>query len=157
MCGVWFQPDLRVGKGQRTCGKASCRKEQRRRTQASYYARNPDYWVSRRLRKQADRAEQQFKRRGGRQAVLPPPAAVGRVPWEIGQEALKARGLILMGYVVRLLLRLGQDAMRAQVQEQSREFRRLLRMGSSRRDAEATPRMSGRISRTARDGASRRD
>jgi len=55
VCRRWFVPDPRVRGKQRTCLRAECRKEQRRRTQASYRRRNEgEEWESQ-LRSRVER------------------------------------------------------------------------------------------------------
>ena len=61
ICHCWFLPDNRVGSRQRTCGHPECRKQRRRKMQAAWRVRNPDYFTARRL-----------------QALPSPPAQPGR-------------------------------------------------------------------------------
>lgn len=54
VCGRWFFPDPRVGARQRTCG-GECSSARRRRAQAAWRERHPEYWAAARLRAAAER------------------------------------------------------------------------------------------------------
>jgi hypothetical protein len=134
VCKRWFFPDLRVGGRQRTCGADACRAEQRRRTQAQWAGRNPDYWAARRLRAQAERLQDGGAAQDAttpaavappEPRVHPPPAAMARVPWDMVQDAFGPQGLVLIAFLVRLAHRAAQDAMRAQLVERTGEIDRL--------------------------------
>ena len=111
MCGKWFSPDPRVKGSQKTCGRESCRKEQRRRTQAAWRKRNPGYWAERRLREKVEQVES-----GERTAApcRPPPAVMAEVPWGYAQDAIGVKSVVFLGFIVRLLFRAVQDEMRGQ-------------------------------------------
>ena len=51
MCGRWYRPDTRTKKHQTCCGKTSCRKKRKARTNKSWRTRHPGYDKSRRLKK----------------------------------------------------------------------------------------------------------
>lgn len=46
-CGRFFVPDRRVGKRQRSCGDAGCRKKRKQASQKRWVAENPDYFSGR--------------------------------------------------------------------------------------------------------------
>lgn len=47
VCGRYFKPDCRTKFRQRICGKDSCRKEQKKRSQAEWLKKNPGYFEGR--------------------------------------------------------------------------------------------------------------
>ena len=49
ICHHWFLPDTRVGSRQHTCGRPGCQQQRRRKMQAAWRARNPDYFAGRRI------------------------------------------------------------------------------------------------------------
>ena len=99
ICGRWFTPNPRVGYRQRTCLRPECRKKQRRKRQEKFATRNPEYWVERRLREQAERLET-----GGSTAILRgPPAEMRRMPTEFAQTAIGSQGVVIMGFLGRML------------------------------------------------------
>jgi len=133
VCRVWFLPDPRVGTRQRTCSEA-CREAQRKRTQAKWRQRNPDYWAARRLSARAGQLDEgvgcktardggdgvrdgpQLCGRSGRLrsgvAIRPPPSEMARVPWDMVQDAFGSQGVVLIAFLVRLAQRRVQAEMR---------------------------------------------
>jgi hypothetical protein len=65
ICRHWFRPDPRVGVRQRACRKVECQAARRRQTQAAWRARNPDYFIARRIQERGalpwDLAQDQFR------------------------------------------------------------------------------------------------
>ena len=49
ICRHWFFPDNRVGRRQHTCGRPDCQRQRRRKMQAAWRARYPDYFAGRRI------------------------------------------------------------------------------------------------------------
>src|SRR6266566_129626 len=49
ICRRWFRPDPRVGARQRACSNPSCQKARHQQAQARWCARNPDYFIARRI------------------------------------------------------------------------------------------------------------
>jgi hypothetical protein len=47
VCGMPFIPDHRVGQNQKVCQKLSCKLERKRRAQARWLKKNPDYFKGR--------------------------------------------------------------------------------------------------------------
>jgi hypothetical protein len=43
-CRCWFHPHPRLKQRQKTCGRPSCRQEQKRRASQQWRARHPDYF-----------------------------------------------------------------------------------------------------------------
>lgn len=129
VCREWFTPSAKQGDRQRTCGDDACRIEQRRRTQADWRRRNPQYPAMRR----ADAAVARIEQAAGGSNLCgfgPPPGVYGRVPWEVAKDAMHAQGIVLMAIFGRLLLKDAKDAMRRQRIEITAEFTGLLREGA---------------------------
>ena len=112
ICRRWYAAHPRTRTTQRTCGREECRRERRRQTQAAYRKEHADYWVERRLREQAARAERVDA--DGRPVVRPPPRSMRQVPWEMAQDAFGVEGAVIIAYIARLAMRSGQDAIQAQ-------------------------------------------
>ncbi len=106
VCRRWFTPTARVGDRQRTCGEPSCRREQKRRTQAGWTARHPDYWAERRVRAQADRlATERGPLRG-------PPPGLREIPFELAQDAMGVQAFVIIVLLARIQHRATQDAIK---------------------------------------------
>ncbi len=122
VCRCWYLPDPRTRHRQKTCGLDECRIEWRRRTQARWRARNPDYAAERRLRSQAEKAEKAKTGEATAVSIRAPPKAIDKVPWELGAEALGVPGALFIAFVLRLLLRGAKDETREQPTERKEEF-----------------------------------
>lgn len=94
-CKLWFQPDTRVGARQYACSASACQKRRRRRKQAKWRRRNPDYFVGRRWTA-ATAAEKPRPPRA--------PAPLGQVPWDVVQSQMKSKPAVILGLFGRLLL-----------------------------------------------------
>ena len=105
ICRRWFVPDPRVGKRQRACRKPKCQASRRKKTQASWRANNPDYFIGRRIQKRG--AEKR------RPAPLRLAAPLSQLPWDIAQDQFKVQGADFIGVMGRLLLRTAQDQFKA--------------------------------------------
>jgi hypothetical protein len=103
-------PDPRVGDRQTTCSSPSCQKARRARTQSRWRANNPSYQAEYRLREQAAKLES-----GEREAeqLRGPPAAMSRVPWTFGKDAMGSQGVVFMAFLLRLFMRSGKDQTRS--------------------------------------------
>jgi hypothetical protein len=105
ICRHWFRPDPRVGLRQRACRQAECQAARRRQTQAAWRARNPDYFVARRIQD-----------RGARPQPPEPlrlPAPLVQLPWDIAQDEFVVKGADFIGVMGTLLLRTAQDQFKA--------------------------------------------
>ena len=139
ICRKWFIPDRRVGSRQKTCS-AECREEWRRRRQADWRRRNPEYykarWLKERARRaaEADRATAEALKaiRAGREppegVVVPDrPSAMrmagelGRLPWDAMQFEIGIEVTDFIAVVSKVLVRLVQSEIRAQMLENTRE------------------------------------
>jgi hypothetical protein len=122
----WFTPDPRIGDRQRVCASPQCQAERRKKTQASWRERNPEYFVARRLK--------------ARTALLSPPPAsspsappppplppsplrlpppLDRLPWDIAQDEFGVQGADFLGIFGKVLLHAAQDQRRVQVPDSS--------------------------------------
>jgi hypothetical protein len=108
-------PDPRVGDRQRVCGKAECKKEFRRRTQAAWRERHPGYFIEWRARERAGR--------GASESVEPPRLAppLSALPWELAQEEFGIAGADFLGSMGRLLVGHAKDETRSQELETTGE------------------------------------
>jgi hypothetical protein len=141
ICRRWFRPDPRVGGRQRTCSRPECQRERRVRTQASWRARNPEYYHHRRLTLRsaaAEAAEQALAVRGGgkaptaavvRPAPLAMPACLQRVPWDLLQDEITVQVTDAIGVTAREIMRAVKDQKRVELID-SRGAMRRLRRGS---------------------------
>jgi hypothetical protein len=100
------RPPARVGDRQRACSSPSCQSSRRAKTQASWRARNPDYFSARRLQHLTEHGEP------GPPMRLPAPLA--RLPWDLAQDAFKPQGAGFLALFGRVLHRAAQDQMPAQ-------------------------------------------
>ncbi len=105
VCRRWFQPDARVGDRQRACSLPECQAALRKRTQAAWRERNPDYATGWRL-----------QRRGGEGTRDGPhaPPPLHRVPWDLAKDEFGVQGTEILGCLGRLLVRHAKDEMRGQ-------------------------------------------
>lgn len=104
ICRRWFRPDPRVGERQRACDRPECQTARRRKTQASWRGRNPDYAIAWRLdRRKAQPEEPETLR-------LPPP--LPRLPWHLAKDEFGAQGADFLGVMATLILRAAKDQMR---------------------------------------------
>ena len=104
ICRCWFRPDNRVGSRQRACSKPACQASRRRKRQAAWRTRNPDYFAGRRIQ--------------ARMAVDPPPEALrlppplNQLPWDIAQSEFGVQGADFIGVMGALLLRSTQSQLK---------------------------------------------
>lgn len=103
-CGKRFRPDPRVGSRQRACSAVDCQKKRRKKTQANWRARNPDYRIGYQLKKRAAQVKAGAKsaamveliRLPDPPAPLPVPAALKSIPWEFAQSEIGVVGTDLL-------------------------------------------------------------
>jgi hypothetical protein len=105
VCRRWFRPDPRVGLRQRACGQPDCQAARRVQTQKSWRARNPDYFIARRIEERGNPDQPPEPLR------LPPP--LSRLPWDIAQDEFGVKGADFIGIFGTVLLRAAQDQFRA--------------------------------------------
>jgi hypothetical protein len=107
ICRKWFRPDVRVGNRQRTCGQPECQKVLRKRALAAWRARNPDYFIARRIqsRCQSERAPEPLR--------LPHP--LSNLPWDIAQDEFGHKGADFIGVMGAVLLQSAKNQLKRQV------------------------------------------
>jgi hypothetical protein len=110
ICRRWFQPDPRVGTRQRVCSQGACQLNRRRRKQADWRTRNPEYFVARRLQERAAEKRDPELR-------LPPP--LSRLPWDLAQSQFGAEGADFLGEFGKLIIGSTQSQRKAQVADSS--------------------------------------
>jgi hypothetical protein len=96
ICRRWFRPDNRVGSRQLACSKPQCQLLRRRKKQAAWRARNPDYFSGRRI--QARGASDQPPE------PLRLPSPLNQLPWDIAQSEFGVQGADFIGVMGALLV-----------------------------------------------------
>jgi hypothetical protein len=107
ICRRWFRPDVRVGSRQHTCNRPECQAARRKRTQANWCARNPDYFTAWRIQAR-DGGE-------GTPEPLRLPSPLTSLPWDIAQAELGPKGADFVGIMGALLLRATKDQFKGQI------------------------------------------
>jgi hypothetical protein len=104
ICHRWFRPDNRVGSRQHACARPECQTSRRRKKQAAWRARNPDYFAGRRIeaRKILDPPPEPLR--------LPPP--LNQLPWDIAQSEFGVQGADFLGVMCGVLLSSAQSQLR---------------------------------------------
>jgi hypothetical protein len=105
ICRRWFRPDNRVGSRQRACSKPACQALRRRKKQATWRARNPDYFAGRRI-----------QARGACDEPVEPlrlPTPLNRLPWDIAQSEFGVQGADFIAVMGALLLCFTQSQLKA--------------------------------------------
>ena len=105
ICRRWFQPEPQVIARQRTCKDPVCRAALRRKTQASWRNRNPEYAATRRLDQRANQTKPPAE-----PLRLPPP--LDKLPWEAAKDEFSPYGLDFIGVALALILRAAKDEIR---------------------------------------------
>ena len=105
ICHRWFRPDNRVGSRQRACSKPGCQALRRRKRQAAWRVRNPDYFCGRRI--QARGASSQPPE------PLRLPSPLHRLPWDIAQSQFGVQGADFIGIMGALLVHSAQSQLKA--------------------------------------------
>ena len=104
ICRRWFRPDPRVGKRQRACRQPECQTARRRKAQADWRRRNPEYAIAWRLDRRKAQAEEPEPLR------LPPP--LPRLPWNVAKDEFGPQGADFLGFMGTLILRAVKDEIR---------------------------------------------
>ena len=105
ICHRWFRPDPRVGTRQRACGQAECQVRHRRKMQAAWRARNPDYFVARRMQERSMQDQPP--------ETLRLPAPLSRLPWDVAQSEFGVQGADFLGVMGTVLLHAAQFEFKA--------------------------------------------
>jgi len=112
ICRRWFRPDPGVGGRQHARRKAQCQAARRKKTQAKWCARNPDYATAYRIQ-QRSAQEQPLQ-------ALCLPSPLGRLPWDLAKDEFGAKGDDSIGAMGTLLLRSAKDQFRTYVLDPTR-------------------------------------
>jgi len=120
ICHHWFLPDTRVGSRQHTCGRPGCQQQRRRKMQAAWRARNPDYFAGRRIQARivpdpppspaAQPGRSSPPALSAPPALSRPPAPLrlraplNQLPWDIAQSEFGPQGADFIGIMAGLLL-----------------------------------------------------
>jgi hypothetical protein len=117
ICHTWFRPDVRVGKRQRTCGRTECQQALKKKRLAKWRARNPDYFIARRIQ------ERSQKERTPEPLRLPPP--LSNLPWDIAQDEFGVKGADFIGAMSSVVLRAAKTQISREVVDFIRDPGRL--------------------------------
>jgi hypothetical protein len=112
ICRHWFRPDPRVGVRQRACGKPECQAARRKKAQAPWRAKNPDYAAGYRL-----------QRRSAQERAPEPlrvPAPLNRLPWDVAKDAIGGKATDFLGVMSALLVRSAKDEIRLHLLDPTR-------------------------------------
>lgn len=112
ICRRWFRPDPRVGDRQHACRRPECQAARRKKTQARWRARNPDYAAGHRL----------LQRRAREQPPEPLrlPAPLERLPWDLAKDQFGAQGADFLGLMGTLVVRSAKDQIRPHAADSTR-------------------------------------
>ncbi len=112
ICRRWFRPDPRVGARQRACGKPDCQAARRKKTQARWRTKNPDYAAGYRL-----------QRRNSQERAPEPlrvPAPLNRLPWDVAKDEIGGKATDFLGVMGTLLVRSAKDQIRLHLVDATR-------------------------------------
>ena len=147
ICGRWFSPNPRLGERQKTCGTDECRQRWHARRCAIWNRQNRAYFKEIYLRRRIESCA------GGSPPPSPPLMSASRTgvsssppsgfpldfPQEVIQEVIGEQQAVIIGYILRLLMRGVQEVINAQHGDIDRRFRRLPLSSISRGDSQRSP------------------
>jgi hypothetical protein len=119
ICRKWFQPDVRVGDRQHTCGRPECQVIRRKKTQSAWRAWNRDYFVAWRIQARSESEQTPEPLR------LPHP--LSNLPWDLAQDEFGIKGADFIGALGGVLLRATKDQFKRQVVDSTGDSVRLPR------------------------------
>ena len=96
-----------MGPRQHTCGKSECQAERRKRTQANWRAKNPEYAAGYRIQQRAAQEQPPEPLR------LPQP--LRQLPWDLAKDEFGQKGSDFIGVMGSLLVRSAKDPFRSYV------------------------------------------
>jgi hypothetical protein len=117
ICRKWFRPNVRVGKRQRTCGRAECQQALKKKRLTEWRARNPDYFITWRIQ------ERSKAKRPPEPLRLPPP--LSNLPWDIAQDEFGVKGADFIGVMSSVVLRAAKTQLSREVIDSTRDLARL--------------------------------
>src|SRR5450755_3720353 len=106
ICRRWFQPEPQVVVRQRSCKNPVCRAALRKKTQASWRKRNPDYAVTRRLDQRASQTKPPAE-------PLRFPKPLDQLPWNVAKDEFSPYGIDFIGVALALIVRAAKDEIRS--------------------------------------------
>jgi hypothetical protein len=98
-----------VGDRQRVCSDPECQRKRQAQNQAAWLARQPGYFLARRIAERAMRREET-----GRDVPMRAPGAMTRLPWDLAQEELGVQATDFIWQFGKVLTRQAQEEMRFQ-------------------------------------------
>jgi len=101
ICRRWFRPNARVGERQRCCSQPECQAARRKKTQAQWRAKNPDYGTAYRIQQRSAQTQPPEPLR------LPPP--LNQLPWDLAKDQFGQLGADFIGVMGALLLGAAKD------------------------------------------------
>ena len=84
ICRRWFQPEPQVVARQRSCNNPVCRAALRKKTQAGYRKRNPEYAATWRLDQRANQTQPPAE-------PLRLPKPLDQLPWNVAKDEFRPR------------------------------------------------------------------
>jgi hypothetical protein len=147
ICGKWFSPNPRLEGRQKTCGADECKRRWHAKRCAIWNRQNCSYFKEIYLRRQLESCS------GGSPCPTPspvttshmgagsspPPAFPLDLPREVVQEVMGRQPTVIIGYILRLLMRGVQEVINAQHADIHRVLRRLPLSSISRGDSQGSP------------------
>ena len=113
ICHRWFQPKPQVTARQRACNNPVCGATLRKKTQAGWRKRNPDYATFRRLEQRAKQQDPPAK-----PLRIPPP--LDKLPWEVAKDEFSPYGIDFIGVALALVVRNAKDEIRSYLIDSAR-------------------------------------
>src|ERR1044071_8211743 len=112
ICRQWFRPNSRVGPRQYACSKPECQAARRKKTQADWRWKNPEYAAGYRI-----------QQRGAREQPPEPlrlPSPLSQLPWDLAKDEFGQKGSDFIGVMGSLLVRSAKDQSRSYVVDPTR-------------------------------------
>jgi hypothetical protein len=106
ICRRWFQPEPQVVDRQRACNNPGCQTARRKKTQASWRSRNPEYAAIRRLDQRASQTKPPAE-------PLRLPKPLDQLPWDAAKDEFSPYGIDFIGVALALILRAAKDEIRS--------------------------------------------
>ena len=119
VCGKWFEPHPRVGKRQKTCGRASCKAELHQRARRRWREAHPDWDREDRLRRRVRKAEGEVSE-AARQAD-----PMRQMAWGDAREVVGLEVSVIVEEASQMLVRWTREVVslqRLEIQGESRQM-----------------------------------